>query len=180
MHRFHIAQYPIQNRNVHISVLNGALWDTEQMCCAIFEIGLLTTPRLELFYGGQLHCPGMLLVSIFTSNKTWWPRYQVNPTIAIMENYATLWLNVSVWYFRCVYAIIWGICLDVLGDIQLPLNRSGVTLDLRTYVHLGRACRFTYAVRWSGMPRKSRYGLTYFHFQVLIWQGNIRSSRWLE
>ena len=61
------------------------------------------------------------------------------------------------------------------------INRSGVTLDLRTYVHLGRACRFTYAVRWSGIPIKSRHGLTYFHFPVLIWKGNaIRSSRWIE
>ena len=58
---------------------------------------------------------------------------------------------------------------------------SGVTLDLRTYVHPGRACRFTYAVRWSDLPRKFRSGLTYFHFPVLIWQGNaIRSSRWIE
>ena len=46
---------------------------------------------------------------------------------------------------------------------ERPLNliRSGLTLDLRMYVHLGRACRFTYAVRWSGIPRKSRHGLTY-------------------
>ena len=60
-------------------------------------------------------------------------------------------------------------------------TRSGVTLDLHTHVHPGRACRFTHAVHWSVIPRKSRYGLTYFLFPVLIWQGNaIRSSRWLE
>ena len=30
MHLFHIPQCTIQYRNVHISVLNGALWDMEQ------------------------------------------------------------------------------------------------------------------------------------------------------
>ena len=29
MHMFHIPQCTIQNRNVHISVLNDALWDME-------------------------------------------------------------------------------------------------------------------------------------------------------
>ena len=41
MHLFHIPQCTIQNRNVHISVLNGALWDMEQVHCGICEIGLL-------------------------------------------------------------------------------------------------------------------------------------------
>ena len=41
MHLFHIPQYTIQNKNVHISVLNGALRDTEQVHCGICEIGLL-------------------------------------------------------------------------------------------------------------------------------------------
>ena len=41
MHLFHIPQCSIQNRNVHISVLNGALWDMEQVHSGICEIGLL-------------------------------------------------------------------------------------------------------------------------------------------
>ena len=40
MHLFNIPQCTIQNRNVHISVLNGALWDMEQVHCRICEIGL--------------------------------------------------------------------------------------------------------------------------------------------
>ena len=42
MHLFHIPQCSIQNRNVHISVLNGALWDMEQVhsgICGIRSIG---------------------------------------------------------------------------------------------------------------------------------------------
>ena len=41
MHLFHIPQCTIQNRNVYISVLNGALWDMEQVHCGICEMGLL-------------------------------------------------------------------------------------------------------------------------------------------
>ena len=36
-----MQQYTIQNRNVHISVLNGALWDMELVHCGICEIDLL-------------------------------------------------------------------------------------------------------------------------------------------
>ena len=35
MHLFQIPQRTIQNINVHISVLNGVLWDMEQVHCVI-------------------------------------------------------------------------------------------------------------------------------------------------
>ena len=41
MHQVHIQQCTIQNRNVHISVLNGLLWDMEQLHCGIYELGQL-------------------------------------------------------------------------------------------------------------------------------------------
>ena len=41
MHLFHIRQCSIQNRNVHIPVLNGAFWEMEQMHSGICEIGQL-------------------------------------------------------------------------------------------------------------------------------------------
>ena len=41
MRLFHITQCTIQNRNVHISVLNGALWDMEPVHCGICGIFLL-------------------------------------------------------------------------------------------------------------------------------------------
>ena len=41
MHLSYIPQCTIQNRNVHISVFNGALWDMEQMHSEFWEIGLL-------------------------------------------------------------------------------------------------------------------------------------------
>ena len=54
MHLFHIPQCSIENRNVHISVLNGALWDMEQVHSGICELGQLAeatigTP-MQLFH----------------------------------------------------------------------------------------------------------------------------------
>ena len=39
MQLFHISQCSIQNRNEHISVLNGALWYLEQMHSRIYKLG---------------------------------------------------------------------------------------------------------------------------------------------
>ena len=41
MHLSHIPQCTIQNRNVHISVLNGVLWNMGQLHCGVCHIGLL-------------------------------------------------------------------------------------------------------------------------------------------
>ena len=41
MHRSHIPQYIIQNRNEHISVLNGALWENEEVHGGFCDFGLL-------------------------------------------------------------------------------------------------------------------------------------------
>ena len=41
MYLFHISQCIIQNRNVHISALNGEFWDMERVPYGICEIGLL-------------------------------------------------------------------------------------------------------------------------------------------
>ena len=41
MHLFHIPECSIQNRNVHISVLNGAFWDMKQVNSGICELSQL-------------------------------------------------------------------------------------------------------------------------------------------
>ena len=48
MHLFHIPQCSIQNRNVHISVLNGALWDMEQLHSGICELGQICKYRTKV------------------------------------------------------------------------------------------------------------------------------------
>ena len=49
MHQPHIPQCIIQNRNVHISVLNGALWDVGQVHCGICEKGLTAKTAIIIF-----------------------------------------------------------------------------------------------------------------------------------
>ena len=48
---FHIPQCSIQNRNVHISVLNGALWDIEPVQTGICE--LVQLPHCCYSHGGH-------------------------------------------------------------------------------------------------------------------------------
>ena len=55
MHLFHIPQCNIQNRNVHISVLNVALWDMEQVHSGICEIGLFHCLYIEKVVFHQCH-----------------------------------------------------------------------------------------------------------------------------
>ena len=48
MHLFHIPQCSIQNRNVYISVLNGAFWDMEQVHSGICELGQCAVDSAQL------------------------------------------------------------------------------------------------------------------------------------
>ena len=48
MHLFHIPQCTIQNRILHISVLNGVLWDMEKVHCGICENALLRLIKAQL------------------------------------------------------------------------------------------------------------------------------------
>ena len=59
MHQSHIPQCTIQNRNVHISVLNGAMWDMGQVHCGICEFGLLVGITLLWLVGLDIswNCP---------------------------------------------------------------------------------------------------------------------------
>ena len=41
MHPVHSPQFIIQNRNVHISVLNSPLWGMEQAQCGMYQLGKL-------------------------------------------------------------------------------------------------------------------------------------------
>ena len=50
----HIPQCTFQNRNVHISVLNGVLWDMEQVHCRVCEICVLLCLKFKmLIHGGK-------------------------------------------------------------------------------------------------------------------------------
>ena len=76
MHLFHIPQCSILNRNVHISVLNGALWDMEHMHQEICELGQLLQYQWgntkEYMEKEMMNPPGKLCSS---KDKTNWFKY---------------------------------------------------------------------------------------------------------
>ena len=47
MHQSNIPQCTIQNRNVHVSVLNGALWDMGEVHYGICEISLFAPTKYD-------------------------------------------------------------------------------------------------------------------------------------
>ena len=76
-----IQQCTIQNRNVHISVLNGALWGMGQVHCGICEIGLLfwrkiicqalATPSARLSWQPENACELQCILPQVARKQTW-------------------------------------------------------------------------------------------------------------
>ena len=62
-HMSHIPQCTIQNRNVHISVLNGALWDMGQVHCGISKLSLFA----EVLQINNVHVFSKSILSYFSS-----------------------------------------------------------------------------------------------------------------
>ena len=67
MHLFHTPQYFDQNKNVQISVLNGALWDMEQVHFWICEIGLFVPLAFTILSQGPLSIMEVHRISIHES-----------------------------------------------------------------------------------------------------------------
>ena len=80
MHLVHIQQCSIQNGDVYIYVLNGALWDMEQVHCGICEIGLLCNRTMHtlctfLFHNGASWAIGLMHCWIYEMglfNTVWY------------------------------------------------------------------------------------------------------------
>ena len=67
MHPFYNPKCTIQNRNMHISVLNSALWDMGQVRCSICEIGQFNAPK-------QHHVPSAtnIIISSYSRKGDVW------------------------------------------------------------------------------------------------------------
>ena len=95
-HPFHIPQCSIQNRNVHISVLNGALWDMEQVHSGICEIGLLLVivrlsdswwrHQMETFFALLALCAGNSPIPVNSPHKGQWRG-------SLMLSLICVWMN---------------------------------------------------------------------------------------
>ena len=86
MHLFHIPQCFIQNRNVHISVLNGALCDIEQVYTGIYEWGQLA---LALQSTDLLRTLWLKISHISQCHVRWVTDYQVE--WAICQKHVYIW-----------------------------------------------------------------------------------------
>ena len=93
MHLFHIPQCSIQNRNMHISVLNGALWDMEQVHSGNCETDLLC----------NIH--GRILMNQLVCDD----RFSVIPNTFIRTSY-TLTIH-QYWSFSTCFNAILAHCI---------------------------------------------------------------------
>ena len=78
MHLFYIPQCSIQNRNVHISVLNGALWDMEQVHSGICELGQIHQNEvINIWLMMNQHLSLLMLATSHNLNQ-WWLKQAKN------------------------------------------------------------------------------------------------------
>ena len=93
MHLPHIPQCITQNRNVNISVLNGALWENGQVHCGICKVGLFhKTPMVvcfgEINNGFKFHTRLLLNNQIIT-----WTNVNIVSIRPLRTNCSEIWLH---------------------------------------------------------------------------------------
>ena len=87
MHLFDIPQCSIQNRNMHISALNGALWDMEHVHSEISELVQWTCFHLNWFVEiNSCKCILLALILMIKINFT-----VILPNIFVSEIISLLW-----------------------------------------------------------------------------------------
>ena len=122
IHLFYISQSTIQNRNVHISVLNGALWDMGLVHCGVCEWGH--------FLVGS--CPVVLLQGCITGTVKWTRRIEVTSTdTKLRQNSLTHWgrdkMAAISHVFNCIFLneniwILIGVSLKFV--LKGPMNKK--------------------------------------------------------
>ena len=118
MYHFHIPQCTIQNRNVHISVLNVALWDMEHVHCEICELGRCVravpdhqTPEYLLTAQNWICFSFLFLISRILNNKLLirWNGFFYDLQHLIMRCCPLFWKKNVMWRKVCnvnqLYAI---------------------------------------------------------------------------
>ena len=82
MHLFHIPQCSIQNKNGHISVLNGALWDMEQVHSGIRELGQNCVSTIRILWASQLSCNSSWIIMFNSPRELMgWCKKDVTPLL---------------------------------------------------------------------------------------------------
>ena len=139
MHLWHIPQCTIQNRNVHISVLNGALWDMAQ--CTVGFVNLVysrailevAVPCLSLAFHTRKSEIRKRLFVIFTVRQKWFHKHALFCKCKVSQ----CWMQrnlllepgkrlnmvrkkhsqdfLSFMNFRCISSAIWSVKLPSLA-----------------------------------------------------------------
>ena len=105
MHLFHTPQCNIQNKNVHISVLNSALLDMKQVHCGICEFGQF--------------------IDWFTQHRKY--RALTNGYVSFTVDFAS---DTRVFYAKRLYKSMKGAGTDDDTLIRIIVSRSEVCLFL--------------------------------------------------
>ena len=130
MHLFHIPECSIQNRNVHISVLNGAFWYMEQVHSGICEIGLFKCASISYhdYRNGWAHLKykssikGMILSHMFCKLTHW--------SLLLTEICKTS-IDFSTWIKNYTHIILWDVITHPCPNINCVL--------LTVYILVGRS-----------------------------------------
>ena len=145
------------------------------------SLGMLIHFGEELFVSGRI--PLRSLRCVLGSKCT--TMYHLAAVLLVVGIYllSDPWGKYRIIYFFPLYTLCvkfkWYFLLSLINHRHLngtnswfflslktmAVTRSEVTLDLRTYVHPGRACRFTYAVRWSVYRENPDMGWHSFTFR---------------
>ena len=88
----HIPECTIQNRNVHICVLNGALWDMEQVNCGICKLGQVDTKLLPK----QMLSTIMAMICIMSPKQN--DRHFVDDILKcnLLKGKSRIWIQISL------------------------------------------------------------------------------------
>ena len=137
MHPFHIPECFIQNRNVHISVLNGAFCDMEQVRSGICEIGLLMI---------TLDATHINISCLLITNSRGQFRWQGNDTPVALTITHSL---ISPLHFKFFY-------INVNWDISREASGHFIYLNRMTRVHSGVIVAF---IQWNLHVNWANYSL---------------------
>ena len=166
MRLLHIPQCPIQNRNVHISVLNGALWDMEQVHSGICEFGqLLLNNTISTIRDQMLYLANEQIAMTQLTLKCDY-RYDIQKRLKKSCIPVNKWYNLSLTrkYRICSHRIIYDkhdLKFPLVAKQLLYVSSRGVLTDTCSYSFLSKIVRLCY--------RGRRYTyLFFFHLDVAI------------
>ena len=176
MHLSYTPQCTIQSRNVHISVLNGALWDMRQVHCGICEIG----PYLHYLWWYQQCCHVISFVIIIIRfqrlfNVEWWPSFGSVLSLFVLR----------LGYIRITRYVPWLLMPWLLGSPGGRFKNTFELLNIRALkfsvvnkIHIFQCMGKIFCVEFQRVPLKfhTKYLTHTLKDMIFIQHWNFKSS----